>query len=107
MENSIVININGNDVGFKATAGLFYRYKEAFGTEYLEDVVNVHRVGSSAFVQQVEYRTLWVLAKTYDSSIPPIQSWLDSFPLGTFPVDDIYQQVSPILSANMKIDRKN
>lgn len=107
MSNTIVLTIDSRQIGFKATAGLFYRYKEAFGTEYLEDVVKVHQFGKGAFVQQVEYRTLWVLAKTYDDSIPPIQTWLDSFAYGAFHVDDIYNQVMPILQANMKVDRKN
>lgn len=112
MENTLVLKIGDRKVGFKATAGIFYRYKQAFGSEYLEDVAKAHSIGNAYFVQQIEYRMLWVLAQTYactnnEEPLPPVQDWLDSFEYGAFSVDDIYQKVQPILQANQKIDRKN
>lgn len=125
------ITIDGKQVAFKATGGIGYRYKAQFGSEFLVDVAKLEDFmnsgeekqkkvkrpdGKIEFVKTMEYdytklslevmyNLLWTLAKTADSSIPSPQEWLDSF--NTFPVMEIYQQISEILTENFKVAPKN
>lgn len=107
MDNAKIIKIGDKEVGFKATAAIFYRYKEAFGIEYLEDLAKCKATNSGIFAMQVINRMIWVLAKTYDKSIPPCQEWLDSFSLEEYHYDEIWQELQPIIDVNYKVDRKN
>ena len=114
------ITIAGKDVKFKATGGISYRYKAQFCREYIADAIaleefvksakrdkdgNIISYDATKLSLELLYNILWTLAKTADSSIPSPQEWLDSF--DEFPVINIYSEVSDILSANLKVDRKN
>lgn len=112
--NSIILKIGDKEVGFLATAGIYMRYKSAFGTEFYEDLLNCKTCGKhGAFTQTVTERIIWVLAKTYEEvigtkeSIPPCQQWLDSFGINEFQFDKVYQKLQPIMTDNLKVDRKN
>lgn len=107
MDNTKIVRIGDKDIGFKATAGIFYRYKENFGVEYLEDLAKCRRISNGVFAMQVFNRMIWVLAKTYDPDIPPIQDWLDSFGVDEYKYDVVWEEIKPILEANNKVDRKN
>lgn len=112
--NSIVLKIGEKEVGFLATAGVFMRYKNSFGSDFYEDMMNCKSCGQKGlFAQTVIERYIWVLAKTYEEvigakePIPPCQQWLDSFELSEFKYDEIYDKLQPIISDNLKVDRKN
>lgn len=113
-ENEILIKIGDKDVGFRATASLTYRYKEAFGEEYLVDLDNVLSAYSKdqvSLCMQQEYKLLWCMAQCYadahGETIQPIVAWLDTFGYGEFRVHDVWLKCMPILDQNFKIDRKN
>lgn len=52
------------------------------------------------------YDMLYIMAKEADPSIPDtVEEWLDTF--DDFPFIDVWVQVSPMLSREMAVDRKN
>lgn len=100
MEKAILIS--GRYVNFKATGGMFYRYKAQFGRELIDDLEHINN--QSAELETI-YNVLWTLAKTADNTIPCPDRWLDSFEV--FPVLDIYNELQDIILGNLEVDACN
>lgn len=100
MEKAILIS--GEYITFKATGGMFYRYKAQFGRELLDDL---EKAAEGVAELDTLYNIIWTLAKTADDSIPPPDVWLDSFEI--FPVRQIYDELQDIILGNIKIDACN
>lgn len=100
MEKAILIS--GKYITFKATGGMFYRYKAQFGRELLDDL---EKAAEGVAELDTLYSIIWTLAKTADDSTPPPDVWLDSFEI--FPVLDIYHELQDIILGNIKIDACN
>ena len=100
MEKAILIS--GEYIRFKATGGMFYRYKAQFGRELLDDL---EKAAEGVAELDTLYNIIWTLAKTADDSIPPPDAWLDSFEI--FPVLDIYHELQDIILGNIKVDACN
>lgn len=125
-----IINIDGKEIKFKATAGLPIRYRNAFGTEYLGDLqkagltaknlqeiaVKSNKDGTDSLTVEeinnlsnidisVFYQIAWAMAKTADNTIPPLLDWLDSF--DNFPIAVIIGELAELMNANNKTLTKN
>jgi hypothetical protein len=103
-----VINIAGKDVTLKSTGSLPLRYKAAFNSDYFVDIAKLSKSYkgkksneiTSSFDSEIFYRMIWCMAKTANSSIPPLLDWVDSFEDG-FPFMDILPEVQDLLAASV------
>lgn len=125
-----IIEIDGRKIKFKATAGLPVRYRNAFGTEYLNDLQKAGLIAkklqevavkskenSTESITEEEinalsdidisvfYRIAWTMAKTADNNIPPLLDWLDTF--DNFPIAIILGELSELMNTNNKTLTKN
>lgn len=79
------IRIDGKKVTLKATAGVLVRYKQQFGTDYIDDLCKFKMLDKSDKDKIVEmyvkigYQLIWSMAKTADSKIPSPDLWIKKF----------------------------
>lgn len=111
------IKIGEKDVVLKADATLMLRYKQTFGKDLFSEQAKMQKCiikdenGNNVgfdwenFDSTVILQMAWAMAQSYDNSIPDIMTWLSQFDY--FSPFVIYKDVAELLSANMKIDRKN
>lgn len=119
-----IIEFSGQKIPFRATMRTLLIYKRQTGREYLSDAAelrNIIRTGDdgkplldangkpiidlAALNTEALCGVAWAMAKTADNSIPPMDDWLDQFE--EFPMVSIMTELFPMLSAAMKVDRKN
>lgn len=79
-----IVNINGREVGFKATASTTKRYREKFGRDLFKDVtVLLPKANENDLaIEDLEcfMNIAYIMAWQYDSSIPSDPNdWLDQF----------------------------
>lgn len=79
-----IININGKEVGFKATASTINRYRQKFGRDLFKDIselipkVNEQTVGIAEL--DCFMKIAYIMAWQYDNAIPSDpDDWLDGF----------------------------
>lgn len=97
-----IVKIGDKKVTLKATAALPVRYKNEFGTEFFDDLsANVTNLSS------VNYKMIYVMAKTADSNLPDYETWLDSFEYSDFKMNELISIASELLRGNVKTSTKN
>lgn len=96
------VKIGAKEVKLKATAALAIRYKNEFGTEFFDDIS-----GATTDLSSVNYKMIWVLAKTADPNIPSFEKWLDGFEYSDFKIGELITTVSELLQGNVKTAAKN
>lgn len=79
-----IVNINGKEVGFKATASTTKRYREKFQRDLFKDIANlIPRANENDLaIEDLEcfMNIAYIMAWQYDSSIPSDpDEWLDQF----------------------------
>lgn len=80
-----VINIDGKDVKFKATAGTIRHYRQRFGRDLLLDFQKLQKEASSGVTLSTGALTVFenlsfIMAKQADPTIPDDpDEWLDGF----------------------------
>lgn len=115
MQKTIIID--GQEVKFKASASIVYRYKAQFNKDLLDiamplvsTVLAGYQEGKIDFEALIEkaaytleltdlYNLIWVMAKTGDNSIPEPIEWYDKFEV--FPGIDIAKELFEILLPSM------
>lgn len=79
-----LVEIEGKEVGLKASAGTVRAYRDECGRDLILDMGTVEAdilgnktlsIESTAIAENVVY----LMAKEYDSELPPIKEWLDQF----------------------------
>lgn len=122
-----VITIDGRPVPFKSTGAFLLRYKAQFRRDAIKDLVKLEPVfkkmeekQAAATAEEKEamaieifdvldldlfYNMAWVMAKTADRTILDPMEWLDSF--NEFPVIDIMMELMDLLTASIKVSKKN
>lgn len=105
-----IINIGGKDVKFKASAGTLYRYRMYFKSDMIKDFIHLKNKVSNKELNSEEQlevvdlelfeRIAWVLAKTGDDNIKPIEQWLDDF--DSFSIYQILPQLSDMIIENFR-----
>jgi len=105
-----VLVIDGKQVKFKSTAAFAKRYKAQFqrnifadfykmgnavsNGENGEEAIDFERLDIDLF-----YDIAWVLAKTADDSIPPVDEWLDTFE--EFPIEEILPKLMDMVTKSI------
>lgn len=119
-----IIEFSGHKIPFRATMRTLLIYKRQTGREYLSDAAelrNIIRTGEdgkplldangkpiidlAALNTEALCGVAWAMAKTADNSILPMDDWLDQFE--EFPMLEILTDLFPLMSATLRIDRKN
>lgn len=112
MVNNIkVIEIDGKQVKFKATAATPLRYKAQFGKDYFSEILKMQKLANlkesknqADILSKIDFDTLyniiWILAKTADKSIPEPLDWLDGFAI--FPIGEILPQLQELIVVSLQ-----
>lgn len=119
-----IIELSGQKITFRATLLTLLIYKQQTGREYLADVAELRNIiktdadgkpmqdadgkpiiDLSALDTKAMCGLAWAMAKTADGSIPPMEEWLNQFPIMT--ILTVLTELLPLMSAAMKADRKN
>lgn len=104
-----IINISGKDIKFKSTAGTLNRYRVQFKSDMIKDLMKVQTKLQGVKNDMDQFNVVdleifeqiaWAMAKTADSSIPPIEEWLDDF--DTFSIYQILPELSDLMLSNFK-----
>lgn len=107
-----IITIVGRQVRFKSTASFLYKYKAQFGRNALADLLNLQGAvdgegnlkNADDLDLEVLYNVVWVLAKTADSTIPPVEEWLDTFE--EFPIVEVFPQLMDMITKSISPSNK-
>lgn len=119
-----IIEFSGKKILFRATMRTLLIYKRQTGREYLSDAAELRKIirtgddgkplldangkpiiDLGALNTEALCGVAWAMAKTADSSVPPMDDWLDQFE--EFPMLEILTDLFPLMSATLRIDRKN
>lgn len=130
-----IINIDGKDVKFKASASFVYRYKQQFGRDLLTlvmpliksvlEVLNVFfapqnskgtdmeallsEINISSAIEKLEivdlFNIIWVMAKTANKDIGDPVEWYDEFDV--FPVFDVAGELMDIFLPSLFITEES
>lgn len=104
-----VLNIGGKEVGLKSTAGTMMRYRNNCGRDFIKDLIKLQKSMSERVDKDSDFdavdldifeKIAWCMAKTYDNSIPDIETWLDQFE--TFDIMQVLPEIMNLLVANME-----
>ena len=119
-----IIEFSGQKIPFRATMRTLLIYKRQTGRENLSDAAELRKIirtgedgkplldangkpiiDLAALNTEALCGVAWAMAKTADNSIPPMDDWLDQF--DEFPMLEILTDLFPLMSATLRIDRKN
>lgn len=130
-----IINIDGRDVKFKASASFVYRYKQQFGKDLLTLVMPLIKsvleglnvffalqnskgadmeallseVNISSAIEKIElvdlFNVIWVMAKTANKDIADPVEWYDEFDV--FPVFDVARELLDIFLPSLFITEES
>ena len=110
-----VINIDGRDVRFKATAATIRSYRQNFGQDLLQDMQSLQAETASGATLSVNALNIfeniaYTMAKQADPSIPATaDEWLDTF--GMFSIYVVLPQIIELWQlstiSTAEVDSKN
>ncbi len=116
MEKTIVID--GKKVGFKTNGATPLRYKAQFGRDYFKEILKLapleKLMGKKKKAITVEdldlldfevfYNISWVMAKTFDPTIPEPIEWLEQF--DEYPIADIIPELQDMMASSFATSKK-
>ena len=113
-----IIEIDGKKVGFKTNGATPLRYKAQFGKDYFKEImklapleklmskkknqVTVNDLDALDF--EVFYNISWIMAKTYDPTIPEPLEWLEQF--DEYPIADIIPELQELMASSFQTTKK-
>jgi len=99
-----VLTIDGKEVGFRVTASTPMRYRNQFGRDIYEDIINIRNEYlkgegfSPKCLEAFEYLA-YIMARQYDPEIPATpEDWLDTFEL--FSIWEVYPEIFDLWTKN-------
>ncbi len=104
-----IINISGKKIKLASTAGTLHRYRMQFKRDLTKDILSLENTFKAIKQDNADFTALdlelfeniaWSLARTADSSIPPIEEWLDQFE--TFDIYRVLPVIMEMLSSNFQ-----
>lgn len=104
-----IINISGKEVKLASTAGTLHRYRMQFKRDLTKDILLLENTFKDIKTNNADFTAIdlelfeniaWSLAKTADSSIKPIDEWLDQFE--TFDIYRVLPVIMEMLQANFQ-----
>jgi hypothetical protein len=112
------IEIDGKKIGFKTNGATPLRYKAQFGKDYFKEImklapleklmgkkknqVTVNDLDALDF--EVFYNISWIMAKTYDPTIPEPLEWLEQF--DEYPIADIIPELQELMASSFQTSKK-
>lgn len=107
-----IIKIDGKSVKLKSNAMQAIIYRREFGRDIMEvqgslmKMVNFDKKGGMSFningISGIDsvgiVEMIWTMAKAADSSVPPLEQWLEQF--DSFPIMDIFAECYELILAN-------
>lgn len=113
-----MIEIDGKKIGFKTNGATPLRYKAQFGKDYFKEILKLapleKLIGKEKSEIQVEdfealdfslfYNISWVMAKTYDPTIPEPLEWLEQF--DEYPIADIIPELQELMASSFQQTKK-
>ena len=115
------IEIDGQKVRLKSTAGTPKRYKAQFRKDYFSELLKLSKLmtntdGEEFDLAKIDYSELdyldfevfynfiWVLAKTADKNIGDPLDWLDEF--DSMPLAEIFPEIIDLLESSISTKKK-
>jgi hypothetical protein len=112
------IEIDGKKVGFKTNGATPLRYKAQFGRDYFKEILKlaplekllgkkkntITMTDLDALDFEVFYNISWVMAKTFDPSIPEPIEWLEQF--DEYPIVDIIPELQDMMASSFQTTKK-
>lgn len=100
-----IIQIDGQDVKFKATAATLRLYRIKFKRDLMKDLIKLSKSieGKNIEIPDLELfeNIAFIMAKQADNSIPDsVEDWLDNF--STFAIRDILPAILDLWNDNMQ-----
>jgi hypothetical protein len=101
-----IINIDGRDIPFKATAGTIRRYRAQFGRDLLQDFQRLQEAMSQSQTLTSEHLTVfenlaYTMAKQADPEIPATpDDWLDTFDM--FSIYNVLPQLVQLFGVTLQ-----
>ena len=100
-----IIQIDGKDVKFKATAATLRLYRIKFKRDLMKDLVSLQKTlkGKKIEVPDLELfeNIAFIMAKQADNSIPDsVEDWLDNF--SVFAIKDVLPAILELWNNNMQ-----
>ena len=111
-----IITIDGKKIGFKTNGATPLRYKAQFGKDYfkeilklapLEKLMNKEEIDVSdldALDFELFYNISWIMAKTYEPTIPEPLEWLEQF--DEYPIADIIPELQELMASSFQTSKK-
>lgn len=115
------IEIDGQKVRLKSTAGTPKRYKAQFRKDYFSELLKLSKLmtnvdGDAFDLSKIDYAELdyldfevfynfiWVLAKTANKEIGDPQDWLDEF--DSMPIAEVFPEIIDLLESSITSKKK-
>lgn len=112
------ITIDGKKIGFKTNGATPLRYKAQFGKDYFKEILKLApleklmgKKKSSIKIEDLDaldfevfYNISWVMAKTYDPTIPEPLEWLEQFE--EYPIADIIPELQELMASSFQTSKK-
>lgn len=112
------IEIDGKKVGFKTNGATPLRYKAQFGKDYFKEIMKLapleklmSKKTRDIKIQDLDvldfevfYNISWIMAKTYDPTIPEPLEWLEQF--DEYPIADIIPELQELMASSFQTTKK-
>lgn len=109
-----IINIDGQEVKLATNASTPFKYKKEFQSDFFADLVRMAKTVGDKSTQlgniswedvdhlnfDVIYQIIYILAKTGNPQIDPMEKWLERF--DEFPLDEILGNCTELIEGLMK-----
>lgn len=105
-----IINIDGVDVAFRASAATTFKYRQKFGRDMMKDMARISELSEEKGKSAMEYsgealdtffHLAYIMAAQANPSIPDNpDDWLDSFDV--FPIDVVFPAIADLWRTTMQ-----
>lgn len=113
-----IIEIDGKKIGFKTNGATPLRYKAQFGKDYFKEILKLmplekmmRKKKSEIEVSDLDaldfemfYNISWIMAKTYDPTIPEPMEWLEQF--DEYPIAEIIPELQELMASSFQTSKK-
>jgi hypothetical protein len=113
-----IIEIDGKKIGFKTNGATPLRYKAQFGKDYFKEIMKLAPLEKLTGKKknqitvkdldvldfEVFYNISWIMAKTYDPTIPEPLEWLEQFE--EYPIADIIPELQELMASSFQTSKK-
>jgi hypothetical protein len=113
-----IIEIDGKKIGFKTNGATPLRYKAQFGKDYFKEILKLMPLEKmmrkkkneievsdlDALDFEMFYNISWIMAKTYDPTIPEPMEWLEQF--DEYPIAEIIPELQELMASSFQTSKK-